>query len=535
MNKLLENLRALGPVKLGAMAAVGAAALGFMLFLGFYGGTRPTALLYGNLGLRDAATITDTLKAQHIPYRLGDEGHAVFVASPQLDAARLLLAQHNLPSGGTAGFSLFDHASLLSSSSFLDRINETRALDGELERTIDLIQGVRAARVQVVLPNRAPFSLTTDPAQASVMLSLNGAAPLDRESINAILNLVASAVPGLNPHNISIADDRGDLLAAPGETGADQLTDRELAVKQQAQQAMDRSVTAMLAATLGPGHVHVVSTVAMNFDKSEVTSTSYDPNGQVARSTQETRQKSNRTTASDKTVSVQNDLPGANAGAAPPKRQDTESKDNQTTNYEISQTVKRVAHDAPQISRISVAVMVDGVTVPGKGKTPVWRERSAARLAAIRSLVKTAIGYDKARGDTVDVQSMPFVQEFSPAPAHPSLVAKLLSGGMLGSLLRTLIIAAAGLIALLFVFRPLMVRLITSAAPAIAASGSTPEIGASAEGGAKLDAPDEILTLGQVDGPLRAAAIRRVGDLVENNPDAALTVIRGWLGAEAAG
>lgn len=137
MNKLLETLRALGPVKLGAMAAVGAVALGFMLFLGFYGGNGPTALLYGNLGLRDAGTIVDTLKAQHIPYRLADEGHAVYVPTPQLDAARLLLAQHDLPSGGAVGFSLFDHASPLSGSSFLDRMlqdDEVREVSAAMAR-----------------------------------------------------------------------------------------------------------------------------------------------------------------------------------------------------------------------------------------------------------------------------------------------------------------------------------------------------------------------------------------------------------------
>ena len=532
MNKLLENLRALGPMKLGALGATGAAALGFMLFLGFSGGSGTSALLYGNLGLRDAATITDTLKAQHIPYRLGDEGHAVYVPAPQLDASRLLLAEHNLPSGGNSGFSLFDHASLLSSSSFLDRINETRALGGELERTINLIQGVQASRVQIVLPNRQPFSLTTDPAQASVMLSLSGAAPLDRESVNAILNLVASAVPGLSPHNISIADDRGDLLAAPGGTGDDQLSDRELSVKQQTQQGLDRAVTDMLAATLGPGHVHVVTTVSMNFDKSEVTSTSYDPNGQVARSTQELRDKSSRVTASDQTVTVQNNLPGNTADAPPPKRQEQDSKDNQTTNYEISQTVKRVAHSTPQVSKISVAVMIDGETVLDKNKKPVWQAPSPAKLAAIRGLVETAIGYDKARGDTVDVQSMPFVQEFPPTPPRQTFMAQALNGGVLASLLRTLIIAGAGLIALLFVFRPLVIRLTTPSATA--ASGTAAVIG-SVQAGGQLAAPEETVSIGQVEGPLRAAMIRRVSDLVENNPDATLAVVRGWLNAGSAG
>lgn len=533
MKKLLDNLRALGPMKLGAMAAVGAVALGFMLFLGFYGGSGPMSLLYGNLGLRDAATITDTLKAQHIPYRLGDEGHAVYVPSAQLDPARLLLAEHNLPSGNAVGYSLFDHSNPLMGSSFLDRINETRALDGELERTIDLIQGIQASRVQVVLPHRAPFSLTTDPAQASVMLSLAGPAPLDRESINAILNLVASAVPGLKPHNISIADDKGDLLAAPGETGIGQLTDRQAQAKQQAEQNIDRAITAMLAATLGPGHVHVVTSVSMNFDQTDETSTTYDPNGQVVRSTQQVSDKSTRTDNQKDTVSIQNDLPGGTTTSKTPASQDTHSRTDQTTNYEISQTVKRIAHTTPQVSRISVAVIVDGVTTDAKGK-PIWRPRSAAKLAIIRTLVENAIGYDKARGDSVDVQSMPFAQTLSNTLAvHRSWIASTLSGGILGSILRTLIIAVTGLVALFFVFRPLMIRLTASTQPlaAPAADAALPAVDAEE---AMLAAPEDVVSLGRVEGPLRGEPIRKISELVENYPNESLAVIRGWLSAEVA-
>jgi flagellar M-ring protein FliF len=187
--------------------------------------------------------------------------------------------------------------------------------------------------------------------------------------------------------------------------------------------------------------------------------------------------------------------------------------------------VKRVAHTTPQISKISIAVMVDGVTTEINGK-PVWHARSAAKLAVIRSLVKTAIGYDKTRGDLVDVQSLPFVQMFPGAASKPAtLIARALNSDLLASLLRTLIIAAAGLVALFFVFRPLMIRL---AGPA-AVPAASPALGEAEAQDGRLAAPDDAIRLGQVEGPLSAASIRRISDLVETYPDASLAVIRGWL------
>jgi len=446
----------------------------------------------------------------------------VLVPPASLDQARLLLAQHNLPGGSSDGFALFDHQNPLTGSNFLNRINETRAIDAELEHTIDLIRGVVSSRVQVVLPRRDDFSLTTAPAQASVMLSLAGAAPFDRESVNAILNLVASAVPGLKPTNISIADNRGDLLAQAGRSDTAMLDARDAAVKQATEQHLADAVRSMLTAVVGPGQVHVVTAVSMDFDHSDQTSTTYDPNGQVIRSQQQTRSKTARTTNKDSTVSVSNNLPGASAPKSTPQRTDDESHSDQTTNYEISQSVKHIVHATPQISRISVAVMLNDVQVTdAKGKT-VWQPRSAAAITRIRALVQTAIGYDKARGDLVDVQSMHFASAGAAATApKPSLLDRFLASGLLMPLLRLLLIAAVGIAALFVVFRPMVRRIVTM--PEVSGTSSQGELE-----GERRDA------LAAPDPETANNPVKVIADLIDQHPEASVAVLRGWLGEEAA-
>lgn len=518
MIKLMDNLRALGPVKLGAMAAVAVGVMALMAMLALAGGPSPNATLYTGLGLKDAGNIATALTTAHIKYALGGDGHTIMVEPAELDAARLLLALHDLPAGSSSGFAIFDHQNPLTGSDFIDRIDETRAIDGELERTINLIQGIRASRVQVVLPRASDFSLHTAPAQASVMLSLAGAAPLDRESIDAILNLVASAVPGLKPTNISIADDRGELLAQAGRSDTAMLDARDAALKQTTERHLSDEVRSMLDAALGPNQVRVVTAVSMNFDRTAQTATSYDPNGQVVRSQQQSRTKSDRTENRSNTVSVSNNLPGGTSTQPHPKRTNTRTRSDQTTNYEIGQTVKHTIHATPEITRISVAVMLSDVAAKGSAGAMIERPRSAATIARITALVETAIGYDKARGDVVDVQSMHFARP-NPLLTLPkqSLVAKFMSSGLLIPLLRVLISGIIGLAALLVVFRP-MVRRLTAPVPAIGTATQNAAIAENSHG--VLAAP-----VGEAaDNPIRA-----IVDLIERSPDESVAVIRGWL------
>ncbi|HEX7388584.1 MAG TPA: flagellar basal-body MS-ring/collar protein FliF [Acidiphilium sp.] len=526
MNRLLENLRALGPVKLGTMGGVAVAVLGLMTMLMLGGGPSPNATLYSGLGLKDAANIAAALKTAHIPYRIGEQGHSILVTRQNLDPARLLLARHDLPAGSSQGFAIFDHQNPLTGSEFLDRIDETRAIDGELERTIDLIQGIRASRVQVVLPRREDFSLRTEPARASVMLSLANGAPVDRESVDAILSLVASAVPGLKPGNISIADNRGELLAQAGRDSATLLNARDAAIKQAAERHISDAVRSMLDATIGSNQVRVVTSVSMDFDQTSQTSTSYDPNGQVVRSQQQNDSQSSRTTNRDDTVSISNNLPGATTDKPTPKRTETSTDTDETTNYEISQTVRHIVHATPQITRISVAVLLDGVEVPGKGGKPVWQPRSAAAIARIQKLVETAIGYDKTRGDVVTIQSMRFVNPDAGFSApKPSLFARIADSGIIMPLLRILITGLVGFAAILFVFRPMIGRLTMTGG----SESKTPDGG----GTSTLETGSRDAIAGP-DGEAGKNPIRMIADLVDRNPEATVAVIRDWLSHEGA-
>ena len=217
MNAVLAGLRGLGPARLGAMAAVSLVLLGLLGWLAMRGGDAPMALLYADLDLREAGQVVDQLDRAKIPRQVDGGGARILVPSDQVARARLLLAKEGLPSGGSIGYEIFDRGDALTATGFQQGISQTRAMEGELARTIRLLQGVRGARVHLVLPRREPFARDRQDAQASVVLTMAGAARLDREGTQAVLNLVAAAVPGLRPQNIAVIDSRGNLLARAGQ------------------------------------------------------------------------------------------------------------------------------------------------------------------------------------------------------------------------------------------------------------------------------------------------------------------------------
>src|ERR1019366_9603525 len=218
MKALLDGLKALGTARLAAMGAV---ALGLLALLAFMvmrsGSSDQMVLLYGDLDPRDASQIVEKLNQRHVPYRIGAGGGQILVSADQVPESRMVLAKDGLPSGGSIGYELFDRGDGYLFSAFQQKISETRAMEGELARTILAIHGIRAARVHLVLPHREPFARDQQEAQASVMLTLVGAQRLDAEGVQAILNLVAAAVPGLRTNNIALVDARGDLLARAGQ------------------------------------------------------------------------------------------------------------------------------------------------------------------------------------------------------------------------------------------------------------------------------------------------------------------------------
>lgn len=571
MQALIESLRGLGLARLGAMGAVAAGMLALLAAVALRGGGGAgMALLYGDLDLREAAQITEQLDRAHIPHREEAGGSRVLVPADEVPKARLLLAKEGLPSGGSVGYEIFDRGDGLTATGFQQAINQTRALEGELARSIRTITGVRGARVHLVLPRREPFARERQEAQASVVLTMTGVARLDREGVQAVLNLVAAAVPGLKPANIAVIDARGNLLARAGEpTGPAAAAQSAEELKRATELRLARGVEEMLERTLGPGRVRAEAAVEMDFDHLKEVQERYDPEGKVERSTQSTTDTS-KTTEANGTVSVQNNLPNADAGQE--RAGTSEQRQDETTNYEISKTVRTVVREQPQVKRISLAVLVDGTEAPDPDGKPVWRERTPEELQRIGTLVRSAIGFDEKRGDRVDVVSMRFaLPEMPAAEPKAGLLGLRLEKSDVMRLAETGLIGVIALLALLLVLRPMAMRLstagiagvaeLTSAAaadvlggaaalagPAGAAGGAALGAGPGASGGAlpapgapggavALAAPadERMVEIANVEGQLRASSLRRVSDLVERHPEEALTVVRNWMLQERAG
>lgn len=560
MSAVLEGLKALGPARLVAMAAVAAGMLLLLGLLALRGDGGHMALLYADLDAREAGQIVDRLDREHVVNQVTSGGTAIMVPADQVPRLRVLLARDGLPSGGSVGYELLDKSTGLGASEFQQRIMETRALEGELVRSIRAISGIRAARVHLVLPRRQPFARDRQDAQASVLVATAGT--LDRESVQAILNLVAGAVPGLHPKAVSVIDSKGNVLARAGEPAgpaAAAQTGEEM--RRATELRLSRAVEEMLEHSLGAGHVRTEASVEMNFDKIQETRETYNPDGQVLRSTQTTTDTS-KTTEPAKSVTVQNNLPNANAES--PTGGTQSQRQEETSNYEISKTVRTLVSDQPQIKRISLAVMVDGIETKDADGKSVWRPRSADDLAHLQALVRSAVGYDEKRGDHVEVVSMKFAADDALALAAPSgLLGLPLDKADLMRLAQNGLLGLIGLVALLFVFRPMVTRL-TTLAPAAVLSGMAGLTGAQGiatltdpqgrpleaagllqgpGGVALLSAPDRevgfadedgLVRLGNVDGQLRVSAIRRLTELVDKHPEESLSIVRAWMQEGAA-
>ena len=542
MSALVESFKTLGVGRLVAMAGVAGAMLLMLAVLALRGGGGDRmALLYSDMDLRDAAQVVDQLDKAHIAHDVQGDGSRIMVPSADVPRARLLLAKEGLPTGGSIGYEIFDRSDEMTASQFQQTISQTRAMEGELVRSILMISGVKAARVHLVLAKREPFARDRQEAQASVVLTMAGAARMDHEGVQAVLNLVAAATPGLRPQNISVIDSHGDVLARPGDpSSVDAAAQTAAELRRTTELRLSRAVEDMLERSLGQGKVRVETSVEMNFDQVHETQERYDPDSKVERSTQETTDNS-RSTEQTPTVSVANNLPNANAGTNPAGTTDQRSEE--TTNYEVDKTVRTTVREQPEVGRISVAVLVDQVPVTAANGTVTWRDRSADELARITALTRSAVGYDEKRGDKVEVVSMRFVDPDDGATkiATPTLFGLPLNKADLMRLGQTGLLGLVAVLALLLVLRPMVLRL-TQAPAAIedaqmtsmelSLAGSPARSGAAAltgPGGVPLLEDDSMITIGSIDGAVKASSIRRVAEMVDKHPEESLAIMRGWM------
>ena len=558
MGGLIAQLRGFGPLRLAALAGMGFAVLGLLAFLVLRAAEPPMALLYGDLDQRDAGQIMAALERQRIPHRLAGGGTQVLVAEAEVPRVRLLLARDGLPSGGSVGYEIFDRGESLTTTPFQQDINRLRALEGELSRTIRGLAGVRQARVHLVLPRREPFSRERGEAQASVVLGMQGAQRLDREGVQAVLHLVSTAVPGLRPQNVSIVDSRGELLARGGQALAGPAaaqSGEELRRTQELRIA--RAVEDLLERTLGAGRVRAEASVEMDFERVQTLEERFDPENQVPHSTQSTTETSRSTEPGN--VSVANQLPGGGGDANGTRTE--QSRQEETTNFEIGRTTRNTTREQPALRRLSVAVLVDGVWEPVPGAAPRWRERTADEMERIAALARSAVGFDQRRGDRVEVVSLRFAEPplADAAPEGFVILGHTVPPALMGRIIESAILALVALAAIMLLGRPLVGRLGLALAPppALAAAGvagalppgmvadavlagpasaaalaGTPGAQALPGAVAEDNAPEQMVSVARVDGQMRASALQALAELVEKNPDQSAAVLRRWLTPE---
>ncbi|MGE4546241.1 MAG: flagellar basal-body MS-ring/collar protein FliF [Desulfurella sp.] len=407
------------------------ATLILVLVLVFIIGSRVNyAVLFSNLSDKDAASITNYLDQQKIPYKIIG-GNTIEVPRDSVYKLRLDLAAKGLPSGGVVGFEIFDKQNL-SMTNFLENVDYTRALEGELTRTIENISSVDSARVNLAIPKPSVFVDKEQLPTASIVLKLNS--QISRNQVYAIQKLVAASVPNLTPDNVTIVDSNGNLLSKK-ENSEDEIASNELQYKQLIEKEYARKIKDLLLPIVGNNQI--VTTVNVDLDLSKVTQKSikYDPNS-VVRSEQTEEEKNWAQTtggipgvisnvganqpSTTTTSPTPTTTPAATANQQGPL---TSEKTKNTTNYEISQTETNIVEPLVKIKRVSAAVIVDGnYKYDKKQKKEVYAPLSATQMSDIRKTVEQAIGFDPKRGDTISVVNMQFE---STKPKQVSVVSNL--------------------------------------------------------------------------------------------------------------
>lgn len=391
-----------------SLAAVAIISIGLFAFIIIQARTADYQLLYGNLDAGDAGSMIEWLKGQNIPYRLSNNGGNISIPSSQVHEARLNLASVGLPQGGGVGFEIFDKQSF-ALTDFVQKVNYSRALQGELSRTIASLGPVSTARVHLAIPEKRLFKNQQKQASASVILKLASGRRLGEQQVEGIIHLVSSSIEGLSPDKVTVIDQNGNVLSKRSEKGpAGNLSPDMLEFQVQVERSLEERAQALLDRALGAENAMVRVTAVLDFARTEKTEEVFDPEEPVIRSEQLSEEKSGSEIVGG-VPGVQSNLQGntnQTAGATPPS-----SRTQKTTNYEISKVISKTVNPVGSVQKISVSVLVADKVIAATDKEPQkFEPRTEAELIALENMIDSALGLDKARGDKIEVTSMPFVE-----------------------------------------------------------------------------------------------------------------------------
>lgn len=467
------------------------------------------ALLYSGLDATAAGEVVAALEAEGIAFQVSDT--SILVDRSARDRIRMMLAAKNLPAGGPAGYEILDNLSGFGTTSQMFDAAYWRAKEGELARTITGSPDVRAARVHLANPISQPFSRA--PAGSASVTVTMARGELSRGQAEAIRYLVSSAVAGIAPEAVAVMDAaRGVVLAGKEDVlagGAPSANERAETLRQNIQR--------LLEARVGQGRAIVEVNVDADMDSQTISERTIDPDSRIAISS-ETEASAENATGTNPSVTVASNLPDGNVGSNQGNNSRNATTSRERQNFDVSETKRERIVVPGQVRRISVAVMVDGITSKAPDGTETWAPRPDAEIETLRTLVQSAMGYDEGRGDVVTISSL----EFTPAPEQGATAergigfldvygGRLIQLGVLGGIVLALIF---------FVLRPMtsrrpLVEIAELAGPDAAARLAPAQLAA---GGDILDLPAQTVT-----------KIERLRDVIASRTEDSAAVLRAWI------
>jgi len=552
LNGFVAALQRFGFGRLAALLGIGAGVAAALFAVTMNLG-EPKALLYSNLDLKEAGEITKALDQANIKYEAKGDGSTIMVPRDQVASTRLLLSGKGLPTAGSVGYEIFDNTNAMGQTDFVQQLNRQRALEGELARTIQALDGVTSTRVHLVLPKRELFEEEAQQPSAAVSIGVGGREP-SAEQVRAIQNLVAGAVPNMKPDRVTVVDQHAKTLSG-GEQGDAVAADGR---KSDVEQRIARTVKNLVEGVVGPGKARVNVTADLDLSRVTLQEEKFDPDGQVIRSesTTEENSKENQPDTSGG-VSASTNIPGGNSNNQDGNSTSASGRTESTTNYEISKTTRTEVKDPGQVKRISVAVAVDGVTAEGKGGKPgAYTPRSAAEMQRIEQLVRAAVGYDQARGDQVTVVNVQFPAEVN---AEGVTAANPLMGFDKNDIMRAAelgVITVVVILMMLFIVRPMLrggggggsmgglPALSMAGAPSVTRIVTTPDgqpmqvqVPVDPATGQPLALPgpgggsdlEQRIDIARIEGQVKASSVKRVAEFVDNHPEESVALLRTWL------
>lgn len=539
-NENSQLLKDVGPLKLIAIAVVSVVILVSIIFLSNQLSKPAVVPLFSGLDTQDSSKIAAKLEMMGVYYEMRSGGSQIVVQRDKVLTARMGLAEDGLPTGrANVGYELFDKDDKIGASSFVNDVNLVRALEGELGRTISSFAQVESARVHIVMPRKNLFSKNKDEATASVVVKMRGGQELSQSQITGISHLVATAVPELTVNRITIVDTQGRPLkkgaSAMDDPGA--MAEESEAYRVQYEKRMKNIIEDILSRSVGAGKVEAQVSAEIDFDKIVINSETYDPNGQVARSVQTTEERANSSEGSGGNVTAGNNIPGGAATETNGAAASNNETVNEVTNYEISKTTQKQVKEVGNIKKLSIAVLVDGKYEYDQGtETYNYAPRADDELKKIEALVKSAVGYDEKRGDTVQVVNMQFSNEIV-SEVKEEKFAWLTHD--FTNIIQTLVIGVVITLVILLIVKPMVSR----AFEITKNESEEMELQAALAGGdleelAELTGVEEmrpkrenLIDIEKLEERMNTSSVATINDIIARHPEEAVTIIRNWIEA----